>query len=81
MRANYLGSAPPSVHGSRVDLTVAAADKDKGSAIYLGCTPKQSYTNSTWSVSRVASSGGSSLQTVNTPNDTPPVSQKHLPRR
>lgn len=29
------GSAPPSVHGSRVDL----ATIDKGSAIYLGCAP------------------------------------------
>ncbi|KAG4078955.1 hypothetical protein HA402_010907 [Bradysia odoriphaga] len=74
---SYTSSAPPSVHGSRVDLTVG--DKDKGSAVYLGCTPpKQTFASSTWSVSRVASSGGSSIQT---PNETPPVSPKHLPKR
>lgn len=75
-QASISGSAPPSVHGSRVDLSTAV---DKGSAIYLGCTPpKQTLTNSTWSVSRVASSGGSSLQNA---NDTPPVSPKHLFKR
>ncbi|KAJ6646324.1 Dual specificity protein phosphatase 22 [Pseudolycoriella hygida] len=73
---SYTSSAPPSVHGSRVDLT---AGTDKGSAIYLGCTPpKQSFSCSTWSVSRVASSGGTSLQNQSV---TPPVSPKHLPKR
>lgn len=73
----YLGSAPPSVHGSRIDLSTAT---NTGSAIYLGFSqPRNTYTSgSTWSISKVASSGGSGPPT---PINTPPVSPRHGSKR
>lgn len=46
---SFTGSAPSSVHGSRVDMS--AAGGDKGSAIYVGCSAPKS-TASTWSMQR-----------------------------
>ncbi|XP_037905404.1 dual specificity protein phosphatase 15 isoform X4 [Hermetia illucens] len=68
---SYTGSAPTSVHGSRVDL----ATPDKGSAIYIGCAPpKNEIYGSTKSIvsARVGSSSASTP--LQTPTNTPPVS-------
>lgn len=68
----YLGSAPPSVHGSRVELSCF----DKGSAIYLGCTAPKS--QSTWSMSKSTTGGMATPPKNNTP---PPLSPKILMKR
>lgn len=84
---SYEGSAPPSVHGSRVDLV----NFDKGSAIYLGCSPPRqnsfSGTNTpapqsnTGAISKIPLfSRGSSLslsgRSTKSPKITPPTSPK-----
>ncbi|XP_031630509.1 dual specificity protein phosphatase 12 [Contarinia nasturtii] len=86
---SYTGSAPPSVHGSRVDLS----NLDKGSAIYLGCTPPRQNSFSATSVvapatgaisklsgSRASGVGVSSLsisgRSTKSPKNTPPASPK-----
>lgn len=79
--AGRTGSAPSSVHGSRVEL----AAFDKGSAIYVGCSAPKS--QSTWSVSKVAataaisSSAPSAAKKMPAANRTPPVSPKHTKKR
>lgn len=88
---SYTGSAPPSVHGSRVDL---ASSFDKGSAIYLGCAPprQNSFTAnvlppiasvpaSTGAISKLSTSNRSSSLTASvrpnkSPKNTPPASPK-----
>ncbi|XP_055312819.1 mucin-5AC [Sitodiplosis mosellana] len=89
---SYTGSAPPSVHGSRVDLS----NLDKGSAIYLGCSPPRqnsfsgipstiaaqlpapNTTPNTGAISKLSSSRGSSLsiRSSKSPKNTPPASPK-----
>lgn len=74
-----LGSAPTSVHGSRVDLTNPA--NNTGSAIYLGFSPggRSHYmSSSSWSVSKVSTTSGSAPPT---PVHTPPVSPLHGSRK
>lgn len=75
------GSAPSSIQGSRVDLSAF----DRGSAIYLGCSPPKhpsfpsnasiASNSSSISMSRLARStivsGGSTLSPHNSPNNSP----------
>lgn len=82
-------SAPPSVHGSRVDLS----SFDKGSAIYLGCSPPRQNSfsastspaipnqSNTGAISKTASNNrGSNLsisgRATKSPKNTPPASPK-----
>ncbi|XP_055706125.1 dual specificity protein phosphatase 15 isoform X2 [Phlebotomus papatasi] len=71
---SYTGSAPTSVHGSRVDLSNVGT----GSAIYVGCAPNSR--GSVTSVPRLQSSSRSGSQlsiiSVSTPPSTPKRSQK-----
>lgn len=88
------GSAPPSVHGSRVDL----ANFDKGSAIYLGCSPPRQNSLSastvpavpnqpnTGAISKTPSNAiGSNLsisgRSTKSPKNTPPASPKKQPNQ
>ncbi|XP_059607779.1 dual specificity protein phosphatase 15 isoform X2 [Phlebotomus argentipes] len=71
---SYTGSAPTSVHGSRVDLSNVGT----GSAIYVGCAPNAR--GSVTSVPRLTSASRSGSQisiiSVNTPPSTPKRTQK-----
>lgn len=85
------GSAPSSVHGSRVDL----ASFDKGSAIYLGCSPPRQNSvggmppigPSTGAISKMAPGTTNSTLSLNnrskskSPKNTPPVSPKKMPNQ
>lgn len=77
----FVGSAPSSIQGSRVDLSAF----DRGSAIYLGCSPPKNpsfpsnaniaSTSSSMSMSRLARStivsGSNTLSPHGSPNNSP----------
>ncbi|XP_065083050.1 mucin-2 isoform X2 [Ochlerotatus camptorhynchus] len=67
---SYTGSAPPSIHGSRVDLTSGT-----GSAIYLGASPPSA------SPSPGVSRRVSLRSPKSTPKSTPDSSPKPSPKR
>lgn len=89
--STHPSTAPPSVHGSRVDLS----NIDKGSAIYLGCSPPRnsqsflggaassSTTNqnpinptASGAISKSKSSSTQTLARTKSPRSTPPASPK-----
>lgn len=85
MKIEKQESAPSSVHGSRVDLTTF----DKGSAIYLGCSPPRTNLssncplNSSGTPTKTVESGSNQSLACRkkSPKNTPPVSPKYTPNK
>ncbi|KFB47441.1 hypothetical protein ZHAS_00015387 [Anopheles sinensis] len=77
---SYTGSAPPSVHGSRVDLSVSGGT---GSAIYLGSSSGSGGTGTGGSGTGGGSSPGPGrrLSMRTTPKSTPESSPKASPKK